>query len=371
MAQKRRKSPDRQSNRYAVQRERPDVRQTSPITQPGRTAERSARPGEQPRRTQERRTGPGEQPRRAQERRSGPGEQPRRAQERRTSPESQVRRMPQQADEHEQERRRKQAARKQAAKRKKQKRRRKIIKWIAILLVVFAVLCGLGYLSTLVFQLKQIKVTKNQYTVSEDVVDWIKQDRYSGNTLYVWWKYNHTEPLALPAAKSVKVKLTSPWEVTVEVEEKTFTGRLELNGEFLYFDENGIASYKSAEVIEGVALVEGAEVNEQEVQLGKKLPVSDETVFENICEIVDLLKQNELEPDKIGFEETNLTLWFGGVQIEVGSGNYETKLEQIPPILAKLNELYPGQSGVLHLENYEQGADSIRFVPERAEQTEE
>ena len=133
---------------------------------------------------------------------------------------------------------RKRTARKQTVQRKTKKRRRKILKISLIVLVILALLVGLGYLSTLVFKLKQIKVTKNRYTVSEDVVNWIRKDPYSENTLYVWWKYNHTEPLALPAAESVKVKITSPWEVTVEIKEKTFTGCLTLGEEFIYFDEN-------------------------------------------------------------------------------------------------------------------------------------
>ena len=265
---------------------------------------------------------------------------------------------------------RKRTARKQTVKRKTKKRRRKILKISLIVLVILALLVGLGYLSTLVFKLKQIKVTKNRYTVSEDVVNWIRKDPYSENTLYVWWKYNHTEPLALPAAESVKVKITSPWEVTVEIKEKTFTGCLTLGEEFIYFDEKGIASYKSPEVMEGVILVEGAEISAEEVQIGKVLPVSNSGIFEKICEITGLLEQNKLTPDKIAFAETDLVLWFGGVRIQVGSGSYEAKVEQIPPILEKLNELYPGQKGVLHLENYEQGTDSIRFVPEWFEQTE-
>ena len=263
-----------------------------------------------------------------------------------------------------------QAARKRTVKRKTKKRRRKILKISLIVLVILALLVGRGYLSTLVFKLKQIKVTKNRYTVSEDVVNWIRKDPYSENTLYVWWKYNRTEPLALPAAESVKVKITSPWEVTVEIKEKTFTGCLTLGEEFIYFDEKGIASYKSPEVMEGVILVEGAEISAEEVQIGKVLPVSDSGIFEKICEITGLLEQNKLTPDKIAFAETDLVLWFGGVRIQVGSGSYEAKVEQIPPILEKLNELYPGQKGVLHLENYEQGTDSIRFVPEWFEQTE-
>ena len=254
--------------------------------------------------------------------------------------------------------------RKRAEKKRKLKRRRRRIKIFLIVLAVLAVLGGLGYLSTLVFQLKKIQVTGNHYTAEQEVTDWIRKDPYSKNTLYVWWKYNRTEPKELPAVDSVKIKLKSPWEITAVVKEKTFTGRMEFNGENIYFDENGIVSYRSAEVIEGVWLVTGAQTDWEKLEMGEKLPVPDEKVFEKITKITELLQQEELQPDMIGFEDTSLTLVFGDVRVLIGTGGYEVKVKQIQPVLQKIWELYPGQKGELHLENYEQGMDSIRFVPD-------
>ena len=47
----------------------------------------------------------------------------------------------------------------------------------------------------------------------------------------------------------------------------------------------------------------------------------------------------------------------------LGNGSYEEKLQQVDPILEKLNELYPDTAGTLHLENYNSDSESIRFVP--------
>ena len=56
--------------------------------------------------------------------------------------------------------------------------------------------------------------------------------------------------------------------------------------------------------------------------------------------------------------------------MQLGKGNYEMKIAQISPILEKLNEKFAGQAGVLHLENYETSGTSVRFVPEKAAETE-
>ena len=56
-------------------------------------------------------------------------------------------------------------------------------------------------------------------------------------------------------------------------------------------------------------------------------------------------------------------MYFGIVEVLLGSGGYEEKLEQVQPILDKLAELYPDTAGTLHLENYDPDSESIRFVP--------
>ena len=47
----------------------------------------------------------------------------------------------------------------------------------------------------------------------------------------------------------------------------------------------------------------------------------------------------------------------------LGNGDYDVKLQQVPPILEKLAELYPDTAGTLHLENYDSDSESISFVP--------
>ena len=233
------------------------------------------------------------------------------------------------------------------------------------MLVILAVIGGLGYSTVVFFELKQVSVVNNVYTSAEEITGWIGQGRLSGNTLYAWWKYNHGDLSTLPAVESVHARIKSPREVVVEVKEKTFIGRVDINGEFLYFDKDGIVSYKRGDPMYGVPLIDGMEVDAEKVQMGKVLPVSDKAVFEIIKEGSKLLEQNDLKPDKLEIVGKDLALWFGGVKILLGDGRYAPRMEQIPPILEKLNELYPGQDGVLHLENYEQGTEFIRFEPER------
>lgn len=252
--------------------------------------------------------------------------------------------------------------------RRRQRHRRHKIRWKAILtmLGVIALLAGLCYLVIILFETKKIHVTGNQYSSSQEVQEWVQSDQYSSNTLYIMWKYNKDDIEQLPAVEKVRVKLKSPWEVTVQVTEKKFSGRVDFNGEFLYFDKDGIASLKSTEVIEGVPYIEGMELDQEKVKLGKTLPVTDESVFEKISSVSALLNKAALTPDKISCSGSDLTLHFGVVRVQMGSGDYADKLAQAVAIVAKLSELYPGQAGVLHLENYTSSDSSIRFVPDPA-----
>ena len=59
----------------------------------------------------------------------------------------------------------------------------------------------------------------------------------------------------------------------------------------------------------------------------------------------------------------NVQVYFGIVEVLLGSGDYEAKIKQVSPILAKLAELYPDTAGTLHLENYDPESESLRFVP--------
>lgn len=249
---------------------------------------------------------------------------------------------------------------------KKRRRKKRRVRWKAILTVLgtLASLAIVGYLIIVLFQTKTIHVTGTVYTSKQEVLNWVQSDPYSSNTLYIMLKYNRDNIKQPPAIKETKVKLKSPWEVTVQVQEKSFSGRIDFDGSFLYFDDKGIASLKYADVIEGVSYIEGMALDPKKVKLGEMIPVKNKDVFEQIDTITELLKKKEVTPDKISYEDGAFTLHFGGVRVLMGMSDYAEKLEQAIPILAKLQELYPDQPGVLRLENYTSSDSSIRFVPD-------
>ena len=232
------------------------------------------------------------------------------------------------------------------------------------LFIIIIICAGLVYLETLIFQLKQIRVTGNVYTTQQEVEEWVKQNPYSGNTLYDLWYFNRENCTQLPSVEKVKVSLISPRKINVAVTEKTMTGRIDLGSGYLYFDKDGIASLKSEELIEGTAMIEGIQIEESKVKLGKKIPVDDKDVFKQLSELIALLQENELTADKIICSGSELTVVFGNVRVSLGSGSYEDKIPQISPILQKLSEQYENQSGELHLESYQTSDTSIRFVPD-------
>ena len=241
-------------------------------------------------------------------------------------------------------------------------------KLLLVILLGTAFIAGVGFLAIQLFETKKITVTGNQYVSEQEIIDWLLADEHSGNSLYLLWKYNQNDVQQLPAVEETKVGLKNLVEVQVQVKEKSFSGRIDYNEAFLYFDQEGIASLITGTEIEGVPYIEGMEINPEEVLLGSVLPVTDGQIFEELKTLMPLLEKQELSPDRISCAGADLTLHFGGVRVQIGSGQFADRLAQVPPILEKLAELYADQTGVLHLENYDVSGSSIRFVPDTAAQ---
>lgn len=249
--------------------------------------------------------------------------------------------------------------------RKKKRRRRQLKKRILRALCVLAVLTFVICLIYTVFQVKKINVKGNLYTASQDVVDWMKKDRFSDNSLYLYFKYNRDNIEQLPSVESVDVELKSPWILEVQVHEKELVGGINFGTKFLYFDAEGIASVITSEKLEGVPYIEGVDIAEEKVELGKTIPVEDTWLYQQIKEFSSCLAELELEPDKIVYEDSGITLYLESIRVLVGNDAFEEKLQQIPPILKKMNEQYEGLTGTLHLENFNAGNTTVRFVPDQ------
>lgn len=250
--------------------------------------------------------------------------------------------------------------------RKKPKKRQGV--FLGILTTVLGiVIIVLAFL--LLFHVQKIEVKGIEYCTENDVVEWLKEDKYAVNTVYAWWKYNYTDVEQLPSVKSAKVTLRNPWTIRVTVKEKQLSGYIDYDSKYLYFDKEGTASLVTTDKLANAAYIEGMDVDASKVKLGKVLPVSDKAVFKQFVEISRLLVKYSLSPDRITCSGNDISVYFGEVEVQLGSKNYEERLAQVPPILQKLNEKYPDTAGILHLENYDSASEAIRFVPKTEDTT--
>lgn len=243
--------------------------------------------------------------------------------------------------------------------RRKRKRRGLLLGMLTFLLgiVIFV------FAFLLLFHIQKIEVTGNTYSTEEEVIKWLKSDKYAMNSIYAWWKYDDKRIEELPVVESCKITIKSPWSIKITVKEKEIGGYIECNDRYVYFDKDGIAVLSTTTKIEQAVFIEGMSVDASKVKVGKVLPVSDKDVFKRIVEASQLLAKYELSPDRVACVDSELDLYFGNVEVLLGKTSYDERVAQISPILKKLAEQYPDIQGTLHLENYQAADKSIRFVP--------
>lgn len=215
----------------------------------------------------------------------------------------------------------------------------------------------------LLFQTRDVQVEGNEYYGDNTVVSWIREDELSANTLYIYLKYKYTDAQLPSGVEEIRISLDNPWTVRVTVVEKEMAGYVDLDGSHLYFDRIGTVTLKTDRLIEGVPYIEGLAFDSSRVFLGEALPVEDEVVLSRIVEVSGKLRKYSLEPDRLVCADGHIMLYFGVVEVLLGTENYDERVAQISPILSELEVRYPGTAGTLHLENYDISSPSVRFVP--------
>lgn len=245
---------------------------------------------------------------------------------------------------------------------KKQKKNKKRRAWRVVLLII-AALIVLAAAVVFLFRTKTFEVEGNSYYGENTITSWIKRDEFSVNTLYILAKYNLTDADLPSGMESMHISLKNPWTVRVTVKEKEMAGYVNYDDGYLFFDRNGTVALRTQKILEGTPYIEGLAFDAGKVKVGEKLPVEDDSIFDKIVEVSKNLKKYSLAPDRISCTDGSVQIYFGIVEVLLGDRDYEVKLQQIPPILEKLAELYPETAGTLHLENYNADSDNIRFVP--------
>ena len=91
--------------------------------------------------------------------------------------------------------------------------------------------------------------------------------------------------------------------------------------------------------------------------------MDNEKVFSYIVELTKEIKKNDLEPDRIVWEDNSMDLYFENVCVRLGRSRFDEKVVQLPPILEKLE----GKTGVLDMEYYNE-ASQISVLKKKLQQ---
>lgn len=243
---------------------------------------------------------------------------------------------------------------------KKKRRKIRVLKIILYIILIAAVLTAAV---VFLFRTRSFDVEGNFYYSENTITSWIQNEKNSGNTLLVLFRYRFMDPELPSGVEEMDVSLKNPWTLHINVTEKELSGYVDYDGAYLYFDTLGTAVLRTTKVIEDVPYIEGLAFDAAKVEIREKLPVEDDGIFERIVEVSGSLKKYGLTPDRITCTDGSIQLYFGVVEVLLGQSGYDEKLEQAGVILPKLAELYPDTAGTLHLENYTSESESIRFVP--------
>ncbi|MBQ7065340.1 MAG: FtsQ-type POTRA domain-containing protein [Lachnospiraceae bacterium] len=210
------------------------------------------------------------------------------------------------------------------------------------------------------YRVTEVTVTGNEHYSEDEIKEMILKDGLTGNSLFLALKYRNKEISGVPFIESMSVEVVSPHSIQITVYEKALAGCVEYLGNYMYFDREGIVVESSLKTTKGIPVVTGLSYGY--IMLYEKLPVENEEIFKEILSITQLLEKYQIKADKIHFDkERNMTLYFGEVRAALGTEeNIDQKIMQLGHIIPELE----GKSGVLHMEEYNEGTKSVSFKPE-------
>ena len=243
--------------------------------------------------------------------------------------------------------------------REKRKQKKRAKRLLLILLFLSLMLAAAALVVVKVFTVKNVVVKGNEHYDDAMIEQWVLNDEYSWNTLYVYLKYRFQEPEVIPFVDTMEITMKMPHTIEIQVYEKGLLGYvyLESLGQNAYFDKDGIVVETSSEIIEGVPRVAGLAVDS--VVLYETLPIQEGTLLRNLLNLTQTLKKYELVPDVIlcGSDRT-FALNYGEIRVLLGSAeHYNDKILRLSYILPELE----GESGTLHLESWTEQSTDISF----------
>ena len=207
------------------------------------------------------------------------------------------------------------------------------------------------------YTVRTITVEGNVHYNNDEIVGMVMKKKWDHNSLYLSMKYRKKGISGIPFIEKMSVDILAPDSIKITVYEKAVAGYIEYLGKYMYFDKDGIIVETSDVKTAGIPQITGLQFDY--VVLHESLPIENDTIFQSILDITQLLKKYEINVDKIYFDKENqMTLYFENIRVRLGDiSNIDDKIIRLKAILPELE----GQKGILRMENYKDGMKNITF----------
>ncbi len=233
----------------------------------------------------------------------------------------------------------------------------RIVKKLLIFAVIMVALC---FVFIYCFSLRTVNITGNYAYSDAEILKFLHYDEYPKNTIYFAWKNREDITEGIPFVERISVRVGGPTVINVTVVEKMIIGCIDDSGVYMYFDNTGAVVESSTTRSEDVPLVTG--LNLFGLEIGDKLNLDDESVFNNLHELSVYLNNYDVTIDQIDYnQDQSMVMHRGNISILLGMGtNLEDKINAYKDLEPHLE----GLSGKLHLEDYDSTKKQIFFSKE-------
>lgn len=226
-------------------------------------------------------------------------------------------------------------------------------------LLALAVLAVLAIFVSVLYSLRITNVSyvgNTRYT-EEELNEKIFDKSYSLNPVYCFWESRYGEKKQIPFIQTYDIEFQSWNQISVRIYEKSVVGYVNYKGYRMYFDKDGIVVESSREALEHVVEIEGLSFSH--MILHQKLPVEEESIFNFILNLTQMMIKYELPAEKIAFDENNnATIYIGDIRFNIGKDQYLNEK------VARISDLLPetaGLSGTFFMEEVTADTDTFRF----------
>ena len=228
---------------------------------------------------------------------------------------------------------------------------------LGITVLVLAVMLGIFVFFNDYFTVKNVVVEGNFHYTDEEIQEMVLGGTLGRNSLYLTLKYHNKQVEDVPFIETMDVNIVSADTVKITVYEKTMAGFVEYMGQYFYFDKDGTVVESSDVKTLGIPQIKGLKFDH--IVLLEKLPVDDETIFNHILDISQLLDKYGIRAEQIYFDnDYKVTLYFGDAKIRLGSTDYiDEKIMKLKMILPSIED----KKGTLRMENYTSDSSNVTF----------